>query len=85
LNHKASTTIHLDEIIPPPTNKNVPVDYKLSQQSSTSSNNLLRPDNNPWNNNNTNESDLMRIKSPSISNIAGKIDYFQRLKSFSLI
>ncbi len=68
MNHK-STTIHLDETIPSTTTiKNTPVDYKLSQQSSTSSNNLLKPDNNPWNN----DSDLLRNKSQSLSNIAGK-------------
>jgi hypothetical protein len=65
LNHKASTAIHLDEIMAS-TNKNIPLDYKLSQQSTTSSNNLLKPDNNPWNN----ESELIRNKSQSISNIA---------------
>jgi hypothetical protein len=69
LNHK-STTIHLDEAIPL-TIKTPAVDYKLSQQSSTSSNNLLKPDNNSWNTGN-NDSDLMRNKSQSISNIAGK-------------
>jgi hypothetical protein len=59
----------LDETIPSTTTiKNTPVDYKLSQQSSTSSNNLLKPDNNPWNN----DSDLLRNKSQSLSNIAGK-------------
>jgi len=51
----------------PSNTKNVPLDYKLSQQSSISSNNLLKPDNNSWNN----ENELLRIKSQSISNIAG--------------
>lgn len=68
LNHKTTTTIHLDEINSPSTNRTLPLDQKLSQQSSTSSNNLLKPDGNPWNN----ENELMRNKSQSISNIAGK-------------
>lgn len=68
MNHKTTTTIHLDEINPP-TNKNMQLDQKLSQQSSTSSNNLLKPDSNPWGI----DSDLLRNKSQSISNIAGKI------------
>ena len=67
LNHKTTTTIHLEENNPP-TNKTLPLDQKLSQQSSTSSNNLLKPDGNPWNT----ENELMRNKSQSISNIAGK-------------
>jgi hypothetical protein len=56
----------------PSTTKNIPIDYKLSHQSSTSSNNLLKPDNNPWNTT-YNENELMRNKSQSISNIAGKL------------
>jgi hypothetical protein len=52
----------------PSNTKNVASDYKLSQQLSISSNNLLKPDNNSWNN----ENELLRIKSQSISNIAGK-------------
>jgi hypothetical protein len=71
LNNKNTTTINMDETIPT-TPKTVPIDYKLNQQFSTSSNNLLKPDNNPWNTNN-NENELMRNKSQSISNIAGKI------------
>jgi hypothetical protein len=65
-----TTTIHLDETIPPRT-KTAPLDNKLSQQSSTSSNNLLKPDNNPWDTS-YNENDLLKNKSQSISNIAGK-------------
>ncbi|UJR14106.1 hypothetical protein I4U23_001102 [Adineta vaga] len=68
LNHKTTTMIHLDEINSPPA-KTFPLDYKISQQSSISSNNLLKPEGNPWNNNNT-DADLMRNKSQSISNIA---------------
>lgn len=45
------------------------IDHKLSQQSSTGSNNLLRPESMPWN---ANENELMRAKSQSISNIAGR-------------
>ena len=70
LNHKTSTTIHLDEATPS-TTINFPVDYKLNQQSSVSSNNLLKPDSNLWHMTSS-ESELMRNKSPSISNIAGK-------------
>ncbi|CAF3602642.1 unnamed protein product [Rotaria sp. Silwood1] len=68
LNHKNTTTIHLDETIPA-TTKTFPADYKISQQSSISSNNLLKPDSNPWNTNNS-DVELMRAKSQSISNIA---------------
>ena len=67
MNHKTTTSIHLDEINPPLT-RNLQLDQKLSQQSSTSSNNLLKPDSNPW----SNDSDLLRNKSQSISNIAGR-------------
>ena len=70
MNHKNATVIHLEEISPA-IPKNSPVDYKISQQSSISSNNLLRPDSNPWNAN-TNDGDLSKLKSPSISNIAGR-------------
>ncbi|CAF1331760.1 unnamed protein product [Adineta steineri] len=70
LNHKNTTAIHLDETSLS-TSKNFPLDPKISQQSSISSNNFLKPDNNPWNsNNNTNDVDLSRNKSQSISNIA---------------
>ncbi|CAF1102743.1 unnamed protein product [Adineta steineri] len=70
LNHKNTTAIHLDETSLS-TSKNFPLDHKISQQSSISSNNFLKPDNNPWNsNNNTNDVDLSRNKSQSISNIA---------------
>jgi len=69
-------------VSPLPTTKNTPIDYKISQQSSISSNNLLKPDNNPWNSNN-NDVDLMRIKSPSISNIAGK-SIIRRIRFFIL-
>ncbi|CAF1160250.1 unnamed protein product, partial [Adineta ricciae] len=68
LNHKTTTTIHLDEVHPPPS-KSFPLDYKISQQSSISANNLLKPDSNPWNTN-SNDVDLTRNKSQSISNIA---------------
>ncbi|CAF1289067.1 unnamed protein product [Rotaria sordida] len=69
LNRKnTTTTIHLDETIPT-TPKTFPIDYKISQQSSISSNNLLKPDSNPWNTNNI-DVELMRTKSQSISNIA---------------
>jgi len=62
----------LDEPIPLSTKS--PIDHKLSQQSSTSSNNLLKPDSNLWNTPN-NDNELMRNKSQSISNIAGKIKF----------
>jgi hypothetical protein len=68
LNHK-HTTLHLDE--PISTAKSLSVDHKMSQPSITSANNLLRPDSNPWNTNN-NDGELLKNKSPSISNIAGK-------------
>ncbi len=63
----------MDETIPVPSlTKTVPLDHRTSQPSSPSSNNLLKPDNNPWNTNN-NDVDLSRMKSQSISNIAGKL------------
>ncbi|CAF3321374.1 unnamed protein product [Rotaria socialis] len=69
LNHKNTTTIHLDETTSA-AGKNFPIEYKLSQQSSICSNNLLKPDSNPWGSNNNNDADIMRMKSQSISNIA---------------
>lgn len=51
--------------------KNLAMDYKTSRQSSTSSNNLLKPDSNLWSTN-TNDVELSRYKSQSLSNIAGK-------------
>lgn len=62
----------MDETTPTTTTtKPAPLDYKMSQQSSVCSNNLLKPDSGPWGPNN-NDTDLMRVKSQSISNIAGK-------------
>jgi len=71
LNHKNTTSVVVDETASS-TKKNLAMDYKTSRQSSTSSNNLLKPDNNPWNTT-YNENELMRNKSQSISNIAGKL------------
>ncbi|CAF4029731.1 unnamed protein product [Rotaria sp. Silwood2] len=68
LNHKNTTTISLDETILP-TPKNLPLDYKSSRKSSTSSNNLLKPDNSLWNTD-INDIELMKSKSQSLSNIA---------------
>lgn len=68
----------MDETITPPT-KNISTDYKLSQQSSISSNNLLKPDSNPWSTNNNNDLESTRNKSQSISNIAGKFIIVQCL------
>ncbi|CAF3411949.1 unnamed protein product [Rotaria sp. Silwood1] len=68
LNHKNTTTIALDETILS-TTKNLPLDYKSSRKSSTSSNNLLKPDNNLWNTN-INDVELVKSKSQSLSNIA---------------
>lgn len=70
LNHKPSTTIQIEET-PVPVKPLPVIDYKLSQQSSTGSNNLLKPESVPWNAN-PNENELMRNKSQSISNIAGR-------------
>ncbi|CAF1013702.1 unnamed protein product [Rotaria sp. Silwood1] len=68
LNHKNTTTIALDETILS-TTKNLPLDYKSSRKSSTSSNNLLKPDNTLWNTN-INDVELVKSKSQSLSNIA---------------
>ncbi|CAF3567750.1 unnamed protein product [Rotaria sordida] len=69
LNHKNIVTIPLDEAISLSTIKNAPLEYKTSRQSSTSSNNLLKPDNNLWNTSIGNV-ELMKSKSQSLSNIA---------------
>jgi hypothetical protein len=48
------------------------MDCKTSRQSSTSSNNLLKPDINIWGTN-INDVELLKNKSQSLSNIAGKL------------
>jgi hypothetical protein len=61
----------VDETATTSATKNLAMDYKISRQSSTSSNNLLKPDGNLWS---ANASDLesLRNQSQSLSNIAGK-------------
>ncbi|CAF3423815.1 unnamed protein product [Rotaria sp. Silwood1] len=70
LNHKNTTTIALDETILS-TTKNLPLDYKSSRKSSTSSNNLLKPDNNLWNTN-INDVELVKSKSQSLKTVLKK-------------
>jgi len=50
------------------------MDYKPSRQSSTSSNNLLKPDINIWGTN-VNDAELLKNKSQSLTNIAGKFKF----------
>jgi hypothetical protein len=69
-NHKNTAIIHMDETVPS-TTKMLPVDHKQSRESSINSNNLLKPETNLWNMNDK-DVELMRNKSQSISNIAGK-------------
>ena len=70
LNHKNTTSITLDESASS-TAKNLTMDNnKISRQSSTSSNNLLKPDSHIWTDN-TIDIDALRNKSQSLSNIAG--------------
>ncbi len=54
------------------------MDSKTSRQSSTSSNNLLKPDSNLWSSNTT-DVEALRTKSQSLTNIAGKL--FRKKKS----
>jgi hypothetical protein len=77
LNHKNTTTAVLDEIASS-TTKNLAMDSKTSRQSSTSSNNLLKPDSNLWSSNTT-DVEALRTKSQSLTNIAGKL--FRKKKS----
>jgi hypothetical protein len=77
LNHKNTTTAVLDEIASS-TTKNLAMDSKTSRQSSTSSNNLLKPDSNLWSSNTT-DVEALRTKSQSLTNIAGKL--FRKNKS----
>ena len=69
LNHKNTTSVALDEITSS-TTKNLPMDFQTSRQSSTSSNNLLKPDSNLWSANTT-DAEVSRTKSQSLTNIAG--------------
>lgn len=72
LNHKnTSTSIHLEDVNPSVA-RTLSVEQKLTGQPSTSSNNLLKPDNIPWNLA-PGDIETMRNKSPSISNIAGNL------------
>ncbi len=71
MNHKNATSVVLDEITSS-TTKNLGMDFKTSRQSSTSSNNLLKPDSNPWSSNTT-DVEGSRNKSQSLTNIAGKL------------
>jgi len=77
LNHKNTTTAVLDEITSSAT-KNLAMDSKTSRQSSTSSDNLLKPDSNLWSSNTT-DVEALRTKSQSLTNIAGKL--FRKKKS----
>ncbi len=62
----------MDETATTSATKNLAMDYKISRQSSTSSNNLLKPDSHVWDTN-LNDVELLRNKSQSLSNIAGKL------------
>jgi hypothetical protein len=70
LNHKTTTSVVVDETTSS-TPKKLGMDYKTSRQSSTSSNNLLKPDSHLWGQNIT-DAETLRNKSQSLSNIAGK-------------
>ena len=52
--------------------KNLTMENKISRQSSVTSNNLLKPDSNVWTDS-TSDVEVLRNKSQSLSNIAGKI------------
>jgi hypothetical protein len=85
LNHKNATSGPLDETTLSTAN-NLAMDYKASRQSSASSNNLLKHDNNLWGTS-MNDVESMRNKSQSISNIAGKVPlinfrYFKKKTKF---
>lgn len=60
------------------------MDYKTSRQSSTSSNNLLKPENNLWGAN-INDVELLRNKSQSLSNIAGKLKILINIFSINFL
>ncbi|CAF0941362.1 unnamed protein product [Adineta ricciae] len=70
LNHKNTTTsILMDETNPSPTKKPTS-EYEANQELSTSSNLLLKPENNNLWNANSSDLESMRNQSPSLSNIA---------------
>jgi hypothetical protein len=83
LNHQHTTSIVLDET-PSSTTKNLAMDYKTSRQSSTSSNNLLKPDIHLWGPT-LNDIESTKIKSQSLSNIAGKIEMIIRYQFFFFV
>ncbi len=64
----------MDETASSSTKKNLAMDYKTSRQSSTSSNNLLKPDIHVWDTN-PNDVELVRHKSQSLTNIAGNLKF----------
>ncbi|CAF4267094.1 unnamed protein product, partial [Rotaria socialis] len=68
LNHKNTITIPLDETLSSP-GKNLAMDYKSGHKSSTDSNNLLKPDSDLWTAT-SNDIDLLKTKSQSLTNIA---------------
>ena len=72
LNYKNTTTSILMDETNSSTIKNLTSEHEVSQESSTSSNRLLKPENNNLWNANLNDLESMRNQSPSLSNIAGE-------------